>query len=754
MRPLIVKSSLACIIACICVLAAPVQAQRADSTVPVDVPDNGAVIDLTNLVSDDSDSALSEDSPNTESQSSEGLQVGAAGGDNLTGDMQSISQVDSRDDDTVIDEILAEIDEDRALDDSAIAAISLDNDTVAEDAGSDTDPGVQAAGQIPAGDTQSDQQLDTASAASAAETEAASTVSLSSDAGQAPTTTALGEASTNGDDAANMTASTAAASTTEPATDTANPIQPTARVGRRALSNIGLVSIGLEDANPRRSQLNSLLWQGSEADNIISLMSETPAYGPSTEMNKLLLSALLRQAVPPQGAGQMADEMVDARLSWLAEAGRSEALAQLIRKLPDDAAWQDWQRWLVEYDLLTGNDTDACRKVALAVSETLEPFWHQAQVVCQILSGNTMQAGFTADIVQASGLADPEFMALVNLFLGRTDTVSLDGVELTPLHFIMMDAAHLDMSQAQISQLPVSLLQARTALRYLQRDAQLSVSLQALELGLTDLEATAEILRSLYMPDQSIIQAAARIGVEDTELHGLVRSNLYVQLAGSFARGRDVAEFDTLIAEALRFEATIGGEALLMPLYADLITRRLNAAELPTPTTDIAADFAIWQALASPEAALVPIVSAANPVADAYRTILTLGNNKWSPDMIDAAAAWDWLPLIEAHGAVQPDLSYKMLETKLDILPETISQPIHPLHIFALEQAAGNASMGEVILLAARALASHDLAHIRSSDLAQILAIMREAGLADSAKLIAEEALRARMMDRYFAADS
>lgn len=62
--------------------------------------------------------------------------------------------------------------------------------------------------------------------------------------------------------------------------------------------------------------------------------------------------------------------------------------------------------------------------------------------------------------------------------------------------------------------------------------------------------------------------------------------------------------------------------------------------------------------------------------------------------------------------------------------------------------------MGEVILLAARALASHDLAHIRSSDLAQILAIMSEAGLADSAKLIADEALRARMMDRYFAADS
>ena len=142
----------------------------------------------------------------------------------------------------------------------------------------------------------------------------------------------------------------------------------------------------------------------------------------------------------------MADEMVDARLSWLAESGRSDALAQLIRKLPNDDAWQDWQRWLVTYDLLTGNDTDACQQVALAVSETLESFWHQAQIVCQILSGNTMQAGFTADIVQASGLADAQFMALVNLFLGRVDTIALDEAVLTPLHLILMDAAHLEIS--------------------------------------------------------------------------------------------------------------------------------------------------------------------------------------------------------------------------------------------------------------------------------------------------------------------
>ena len=730
MRRLIARSSVALCAVSLCLWVAPVHAQRADSPSTVTIGEESAVIDLTNLVEgeDTTNADTADNAAKTQQDNSSDLAADTISASDIASEPQDETGIN---DETVIDEILAEIDEDSlvadnsqdAVEDDAQNIIEENNDEEAASFDEDTEP------------------KDLTSLSDVQPEEAAESDT------EAPIILNVEPRSEAGDNAE----VSAVAPVVEGITENTGVVQPSARIGRKTLSNIGLVSIGLDDTNPSGKQLNSLIWQGSKADNIVALMSEAPAYGPSAEMNRLVLSALLRQAVPPQGAAQMADEMVHARLSWLAEAGRSDALAQLIRKLPGDDTWQDWQRWLVEYDLLTRNDADACRQVALAVGETLDPFWHQAQVVCQILSGDNLQAGFTADVVQASGLADDQFMQLVNLFLGRIDTANLDDTALTPLHLILMDAAHLDISQTQLSQLPVSLLQARSALRYLQRDAQLSMSYQALELGLADLETTAELLRSLYDSNESIIQAAARIGAEDETLNGLVRSNLYIQLAGSFARGRDVAEFDTLISEALRFEAALGGTELLMPLYAELIANRLKTEALPQIGADIAADFAIWQALAKPEDALPAAALAANPEAEAYRRLLEMGDDSWSAEVIEAAGGWDWLPLIEARGATQPDLDYQTLTMGLGNLPETASMPVHPFHMLALEKAAAEAGMGEVILRAAKALAGHDLAQIRSADLAQILTILSNVGLEDSAKIIAEESLRARMMDAYFA---
>ena len=530
-------------------------------------------------------------------------------------------------------------------------------------------------------------------------------------------------------------------------------VQPAARVGRRELSNIGLVSIGLEDANVAGKQLNSLIWQGSEAQDILALMAQTPAYGPSAEMNKLLLSALLRQAVPPRGAAQMADEMVDARLSWLADAGQSDALAQLIRKLPGDEAWQTWQHWLVEYDLFTGQDEEACRQVELAVGSTLEPFWHQAQVVCQILSGDNLLAGFTADVVQASGLADPQFIQLVDLFLGRRDTVELDDTALTPLHLVLMDAAHLDISQAQLSALPASLLQARVSLRYLQRDAQLSVGFQALALGLSDLDEMAGLLRSQYESDQSIIQAASRIGAEDSSLNGLVRSNLYTQLSGALGSNAGTDDFDTLIAEALRFEAALGQAELLMPLYAEMIEQRM-AAESMAPLSDgLLADFAVWVAIANPDSQLDSILAVTNPIADEYRALLALSEDRWTVDSLNKAQGWDWLPLLSARGLSMPDVSVQTISTGLELLPSSENQQVHPVHLLALQQAVADKKIGEAVLLAAKALEGQRLEQIRSTDLGQILTALKDVGLEDSARRIAGEALRARMLASHFAFD-
>ena len=553
--------------------------------------------------------------------------------------------------------------------------------------------------------------------------------------------------SNNGDDA-EITDGTDATDTATQAATSASP-----RIDRRALSNIGLVSIGLDVKNPARSKVNSLIWQGSEAEKIASLWADTPAYGPAQEMNRLVLSALLRQAVPPMGAAQMADDLVDARLNWLAEAGQSDALAQLIRKLPNDERWQTWQRWLVTYDLLQRADDSACMNVYARTSETMDPFWHQAQVVCHILSGNVMQASFTADMVQAAGLADQQFSQLVDLFLGRRDEVALNEAELTPLHLVLMDAAHMDISNAQLAVLPVSMLQARTALRYLQPDAQMQVGFQTLKLGLADGDDIAGLLRSLYAPDQTVIEAAARFEAGKADMPELVRTNLYTQLAGALIEGQAGEDFDMLLRQAMYQEVALGDTSLLMPYYAEVIDQRVAAADLPQITPELQADFAVWLAVNQPDETPLAVFEGTSEVADVYRRLLSSGTSIWSADMLAAAGGWDWLPLLQIMGVQAPvDLQ---LEGALDgaaaSLPLTTRQPVHPLRLIAIQAAADRKQVGEVILLAAQALDGIDLALVDSRDLAHILQLLRDVGLEESAQHIAAEAVKARMLSTYFA---
>ena len=559
-------------------------------------------------------------------------------------------------------------------------------------------------------------------------------------------------ATSNNEDDAEITDGTDA---TDTATDTATQAATSAspRIDRRALSNIGLVSIGLDVKNPARSKVNSLIWQGSEAEKIASLWADTPAYGPAQEMNRLVLSALLRQAVPPMGAAQMADDLVDARLNWLAEAGQSDALAQLIRKLPDDERWQTWQRWLVTYDLLQRADDTACMNVYARTSETMDPFWHQAQVVCHILSGNVMQASFTADMVQAAGLADQQFSQLVDLFLGRRDEVALNETELTPLHLVLMDAAHMDISNAQLAVLPVSMLQARTALRYLQPDAQMQVGFQTLKLGLADSDDIAGLLRSLYAPDQTVIEAAARFEAGKTDMPELVRTNLYTQLAGALIEGQAGDDFDMLLRQAMYQEVALGDTSLLMPYYAEVIDQRVAAVDLPQLTPALQADFAVWLAVNQPDDTPLAVFDGTSRVADAYRRLLSSGTSVWSAEMLAAAGGWDWLPLLQIMGVQAPvDLQLDgALDETATTLPLTTFQPVHPLRLIAIQAAADRKQVGEVILLAAQALEGVDLALVDSRDLAHILQLLRDVGLEESAQHIAAEALKARMLATYFA---
>ena len=47
------------------------------------------------------------------------------------------------------------------------------------------------------------------------------------------------------------------------------------------------------------------------------------------------------RAVPPEGFIDIAPDIINAKLNWLAAKGASEDLAQMIRQLPENETWED-----------------------------------------------------------------------------------------------------------------------------------------------------------------------------------------------------------------------------------------------------------------------------------------------------------------------------------------------------------------------------------------------------------------------------
>ena len=108
-----------------------------------------------------------------------------------------------------------------------------------------------------------------------------------------------------------------------------------AKIGRRKISDVGLAAIGVGELNSDNGNLNSLIWRGTSADKTVFLLERASVASRSVALTRLAYRAVARQTVPPSGANLVAADLVLARLSFLANGGRSGDLALLAEQLPD-----------------------------------------------------------------------------------------------------------------------------------------------------------------------------------------------------------------------------------------------------------------------------------------------------------------------------------------------------------------------------------------------------------------------------------
>ena len=539
---------------------------------------------------------------------------------------------------------------------------------------------------------------------------------------------------------------------------------PAVSVGLRNLSGVGLVTTGIADWQQREMPFSTLLWSGSKPHHLHYLYEMSEPYGASETINALVYSAIIRKSAPPIGVAgnsELAHSLVVDRIEWLARAGHSDALADLIRKLPeDDQSWDEWQRWLGAYDLLSYNDAVTCSKADKKVSQDFDAFWLKVQIVCKIIDGAYEDALFLAELMSTSGEEDPLFFALLeNFHSAQSSNLELGQSSLTPLHLSLMDLAEAPIEWHQVSELPSSMMQASNLIKNTTREARLAFAMkQILQQSESAFEASA-LIRSLYDAERPIETAFSILQNTNGELRLIASAEIYAALAGSMFQAEVQQDYDLLFLSAFKEEVKFGNGPALLPFYADLAKTRLTADGLPLIAPELKPQFekmVLLHELTNTPAQDTGISSQDTSISSMEMDKLFLLMNASMADKpsIDVLKEFDLahlLPIFDQALMIQTPLSWiELASTNVEKPNASESLELEPVLRNALIEASKNRRTAETILIISAMFEKYKLIHISANDLALVVRSLQEIGFDGSVDDLIKEIVTAHLIEKYW----
>ena len=529
---------------------------------------------------------------------------------------------------------------------------------------------------------------------------------------------------------------------------------PNVSVGLRELSGVGLVTTGIADWQQRKMPFSTLLWAGSKPENIQYLYKISEPYGSSRTINSLVYSSIIRKSAPPIGVTgnpDLSQSLVVSRMKWLARAGRSEALADFIRKLPEDEQrWDEWQRWLGAYDLLSHNDSVTCNKAEQKVSRQFDTFWLKVQILCKVIDGAYEDAIFLAELMNTSGEEDPLFFELLQNVKSRQSSnfLSTDSA-LTPLHLSLMDLAQTPIEWHQISELPASMMHASNLIKNTTREARLAFAMkQILQQSETTYEASA-LIRSLYQTERPMETAFSILKNTKGDLRLIASAEIYSALAGSMFQAEIQEDYDLLFLETFEEEVRFGNGIALLPLYADLAKTRLTTASLPPPSSELKSQLeklVQLDSLKNTSSQDMP-----NLFADMNSLLQLISDSegeKSALEILQELDLWHLIPVFEQAEMIETHLSWLKLASAKVVEPLGYENlELEPILKKALVDASENQRAAETILIISALIRNYNLNRISASDLALVIKSLQEIGFDDSANELVKEIITSYLID-------
>jgi len=509
--------------------------------------------------------------------------------------------------------------------------------------------------------------------------------------------------------------------------------------------SFGVADIGIDPAPGDDSGLTATIWRGTSIERATMLLSNEVVIGSSPALSWLAGDVVARRAVRPDGASETDHSLMASRLDWLAAAGRSQDLAQMVDQLPNEAPWLDWKQWLVETQLMSRRDADACRNVMYQAGRTFESFWHKAKVICTAVhKGDIAGAQFAADILMAMGVDDPVFVGLVGKLLNGADPGPIDPALVDQLHIVLMEAAHHDIDIAGLDALPASSTQTAVGLRYLDPDARLVATWRALSHGLIDHERAAKLWRSAAVESDSPRLALAR---HQSQPSALTRALVWRALDAEKSAARL-----PFIAAAMDADIIAGAGRMMAPLYAELAREALgfNGAEAQLAAGDGALSGKLALLIGVGDAADLP-AGLASGEAGAARDLLEMAQTG-RIDMTSLAilGKYSLLPLAatpDGAMAMEPGAAMSWLASASpDAIRSESFLSVSPIMLQALDDAATAGRAAEAILLAHRAVGTHSLDKMNPADVARIAAALEAVGQQQPAQRFRRDVVAAHLL--------
>ena len=526
-----------------------------------------------------------------------------------------------------------------------------------------------------------------------------------------------------------------------------NDVYSSAKIGRRNISDVGLAAIGV--GNTGNSQLDSLIWRGTSARDAVFLLQKSAIASQSKAVTALAYEVVARQSVPPSGANNVAADLVEARLAFLANGGRSSDLALLAAQLPEAEKWADWRRWLIEHYLMIRDDVAACSIVSRQITQTMDPFWHKSNVICQAVQGKTGGARFAADILAANGVDDPIFFGLVNEVLNNnlttpTDLAKLDPAKFDSAHIVLMDVANRPIPLEGLAVLPKQMAETVIKLKFLGPDARMVSTFNGLNRGLITHRQAGKLWRSAGQENNDPQLALAQL---DGKGDALTTALAWRALDADTQTDRLAR-----VAKAIKAEINGGNGAVMLPLYAELVRNALAdeavAANMRFDDLDVAPKMAFLLAINQPNDTTTLAAFAGNGEAlKAAELLRGLSGDAVDTNVISALNMWHILPVLEAAGVAVDEQDWIDLVKNAPVSGQGFAG-LPPLLLKAVTAAAEARHVAETVLLANWLLHDVALEKTNPADLAAVIRALDLIGQGDVAKAFAHEIIAAHLMQR------